>query len=391
MTLAASDLNVVKSDFLNPEKTGHAWRASFFLIMAFLLGGLSGCDSGDSAATDRPVRLAGSTMGTTYHITVVNDKPGLSSTELKQKVDETLSEINQKMSTYIGDSELNTLNNAKTYEWFPVSADLYEVIELSLQISELSEGAFDVTVAPLVNLWGFGPGKSLDKVPEQSAVQSALQQTGYQHIRLQQASSAVQKQAPVYIDLSSIAKGFAVDRVAELFDTIGINNYLVEVGGEMFVKGHNPRGEKWKIGVETPSLAHQGAQQTLAVSGVGIATSGDYRNYFESRGQRYSHMIDPRTGYPVTHQMASVTVIAESTAKADALSTALAVAGPEKAMALAEKYSIAAFFIVRDGTAAKEGNGKDAPVNTEGQALLNNDHFREMYTPGFAPYMQNKP
>lgn len=295
----------------------------------------------------REYRLEGQTMGTTYHITaIVGPKVSVAENTLQMNVDKALEDINQVMSTYIQDSELSMLNKAPVNMPVIVSQGLFDVLALSANISRLSDSAFDVTVGPLVNLWGFGPNKS-DAKPEQSAIDAAMAQVGYQHVVLDKTKRQVTKVADVYIDLSAVAKGYGADLIAELLQRTGIENYMVEVGGEIAMAGHNASGRGWTIGVEQPTLAHSGAVMGVTIDKGGVATSGDYRNYYEVDGVRYSHTIDPSTGYPITHTLASVTVVADSSAKADALATAINVLGPEKGYDLAVRENLAVFLIIR--------------------------------------------
>ncbi len=311
--------------------------ASFWFGCALLL---AGCDTGPEV-----IKLHGNTMGTTYHITLVGMEGGQQLQQrLQAEVERELAQLNQQLSTYVPDSELNRFNRAAAGEWLDVSAALFEVLEVSHQVSELSGGAFDPTVAPLVELWGFGP-EPADSLPAPAAIAAVLQRVAYTRVELHSQRPALRKRAPVSVDLSAVAKGYGADRLGRLFDTMGAAGYLVEIGGELRLKGLNPRGEPWRIGIEVPALAPGGAQKAIQVTDAGLATSGDYRNYFEKDGKRYSHTIDPRSGYPIEHGLASVTVVASSSARADALATALNVLGPQAALQLAEQQGIAAYFI----------------------------------------------
>ena len=306
-------------------------------------------------------KLEGNTMGTRYHVTLV----GLYAdrVQLQRAVERELETVNRHLSTYREDSELSRFNHAPVNEWIAVSDTLLDVVGISREISDLSAGAFDPTVAPLVDLWGFGPQPGAG-VPAPQAVQRALQQVDYRAVERHPERPALRKTAPLRLDLSAVAKGYGVDRLARLFDTMGATDYLVEIGGELRLKGTNAGGRKWRIGIEAPSVAG-GPGRAVNVSNAGVATSGDYRNYFEKDGRRYSHTIDPRTGYPIEHTLASVTVVAASSAEADALATALNVLGPQPALQLATERAIAAYFIEK----AEAG-------------------FREYHSPAFAPYLQ---
>lgn len=295
--------------------------------------------------------LSGATMGTTYHLTVLEQEGvSLSPAELQQAVDAQLQTINQQMSTYIDDSELNTLNRAPVGEVVAMSPNLFEVLLLSFEVSLLSDGAFDITVGPLVKLWGFGPGREsmTDAVPDADTIKAMLLDTGFDNLEFDLLNATVTKKAAISMDLSGVAKGFAVDKVAGLLEYAGYRNYMVEIGGELRLRGLSPRGTPWRIAIEEPDPSGlRAVHRAVEISDKGMATSGDYRNFFEVDGQRFSHTIDPATGYPITHNLASVTVIADSAAFADAMATALDVMGPDKALALAEQQGLAVYLIVK--------------------------------------------
>jgi len=307
------------------------------LLSLIVLFALAGC-GGSTLAT-----IHGQTMGTTYTVKVI--AADVDEDSLGQAVDAELERVNGLMSTYRPDSELSRLNKAPVGEWFPVSKDTMDVLRMSGKIYRLSHGSFDVTVGPLVNLWGFGPDPSKREVPPDDAIARAIRRVGFD--RLSFRDDAVRKDAEVYIDLSSIAKGYGVDRVAELLETRGLHDYMVEVGGELRAKGVNDRGTPWQIAIETPEAMQRSVYRTISVDDMGMATSGDYRNYFEVDGKRYSHTIDPNTGRPITHNLASVTVLASSCAWADGMATAIDVLGPEKGLALAEAQNLPVHVIIK--------------------------------------------
>ncbi|WP_078084303.1 FAD:protein FMN transferase [Microbulbifer mangrovi] len=296
-------------------------------------------------------KLTGPTMGTAYHITVVDVPTGVVQAELQQAIDAELDAVNQEMSTYIPDSELMRFNGAPVGEAVVVSPHLAEVVGRALDIYRHSDGAFDVTVGPLVNLWGFGPKPEPETIPGDAEIAALLAVIGSDALVLDGPN--LTRTRPVQIDLSAIAKGHGVDRVADLLASRGIANYLVEVGGELRTAGANPRGKPWSIGIERPS-AGQVVQKPIEVSGKAVATSGDYRNYYERDGKRYAHTIDPRTGRPVEHRLASVTVIADTCAEADGYATALNVIGAEEALKLAEQQQLAVFLLVKTDSGFEE-------------------------------------
>jgi thiamine biosynthesis lipoprotein len=222
------------------------------------------------------------------------------------------------------------------------------VIEQALVISELTDGAFDITVGPIVNLWGFGPGPEPENIPDDIQINTVLQNVGYHYLQTRHDPPSIQKKrSDLYIDLSGIAKGYAVDVLAEYLEGLGISNYLVEIGGELRANGNNPDSNYWRIGIEKPITNGRMLQRVIMLDNTSMATSGDYRNYVENDNIRYSHTIDPNTGRPISHRLASVTVIASSAMYTDALATALMVLGPEKGYHLAEDNNIAALFIVK--------------------------------------------
>ena len=309
----------------------------------------AGCDRGIDSDV---LALRGSTMGTTYSVQVTELPPSVDGVALQRRIDALLREVNGLMSTYQPDSELSLFNASQSTEWFPVSPELARVVNQAQEINAASDGAFDVTVGPLVNLWGFGPEVKADQLPTQPEIDAALANTGHAKLQVRIDPPALRKERPgLYVDLSAIAKGYGVDRVAELLAEEGIANALVEIGGELHGRGHNGRGEPWRIAVERPDPAARSVFRVVPLRDMGMATSGDYRNFFQLDGKRYSHTIDPATGRPVTHALASVTVVGASTARADAWATALLVLGPEQGLSLAQQLGLAALLIEQDGDA----------------------------------------
>jgi thiamine biosynthesis lipoprotein len=324
---------------------------SFIIALTSLLLAtlITGCSQ-----PEQILKISGPTMGTEYHISWVaqntqQSKQLVEKQEIQQLVDQTLLGINKSMSTYDPQSELSLLNKSDELGWQKISADLYRVLMMSMQLNRESEGAFDITVGPLVNLWGFGPTKSSGHVPEPAQIELALAKVGSEAIDLRQRDEAFELKlsSPRYMDLSAIAKGYGVDVLGRLLQQQGIHNYLVEVGGEIIAHGSKPENQSWHIAIEAPNDNGRSAQIIIPLSEMGVATSGDYRNFFEQDGQRFSHTIDGRTGYPVTHNLASVSVLHESVAMADAWATVLTVLGAEAGLKIAEEYSLAAYFIVR--------------------------------------------
>lgn len=301
--------------------------------------------------------FSGSTMGTGYSVRLgVSELPQID--ELAMQVSDVLNDVDTHMSTWRADSELSLLNDSRNTDWQSMTASTTQVIARALDTSERSGGAFDITVGPLVDLWGFGAGAdntTAGSKPAAQAISQSMARVGHKAIEVDLAANTVRKLNPqARLDLSGIAKGHAVDRVAALLDSAGHDSYLVEVGGELKARGRKPDGSAWRVAIERPSVGRRQAFRAINLDNQAIATSGDYRNFFADGGQRYSHSIDPRTGAPVNHQLASVSVVAESTMAADSLSTALMILGPDEAMAFAKTHQIAAHLILKSGASLKE-------------------------------------
>jgi len=312
----------------------------------------TGCQNEQGAtgsAAFQKQQIEGPTMGTTYHITICTPSAvDVDTGQLKQDIDLLLVDINQEMSTYIKDSELSLFNQAAPDQWIPVAPAVVKVVSAGLKLSEDSDGAFDMTVGPLVNLWHFGPDPGKRTLPPEDKIEAARQKVGYHHIQVQESPAALKKLIPeVYVDLSAIAKGYGVDAVAELIEEQGIENYLVEIGGEMRARGVNQRGEAWKVGIEKPLSQTRVVQKIVPLDNLSMATSGNYRNFFEVDGVSYSHTIDPRTGRPAMHGLASVTVVGKNCMNCDAIATCLMVLGPTEGYNWVKERGIAAYFIVK--------------------------------------------
>ena len=299
-------------------------------------------------------------MGTTYTVKVVTEGPlGASSSpkqeQVQQVIEGRLAEVNDKMSTYQPSSELSQFNSSRTTVPFPVSAETLQVFAEAQRISAATAGAFDITVGPLVNLWGFGPDAKPLAVPADEEVERLRPRIGWSRIEVDTARSTIRKSEPeMYCDLSAIAKGYAVDRVAEGLAALDLADYMVEVGGEVRTRGRNAAGEPWRIAIERPDTAQRAFQEVVPLSDLAMATSGDYRNFFEQDGVRFSHTIDPRTGRPIQHRLASVSVIDPVCMRADGYATALMVLGEEEGFRLAEEQGLAALFLVRKGDGFEE-------------------------------------
>jgi thiamine biosynthesis lipoprotein len=315
-------------------------------LLAQLAIAVTGC--GSDAARDAGARFSGETMGTTYRVTLSKVPPSIDVARLEAELADMLATVNAQMSTYRSDSELSKFNDLRSTDWIDVSADLVTVMEAALEVSRVSEGAFDVTVGPLVNLWGFGPQQRNPVLPSVEELEATRARIGYWHLQTRALPPAVKKQqADIYVDLSAIAKGFAVDRLAAHLDDLRVEDYLIEIGGDLRAKGVNARGMPWQVGIERPVADSRVVYKVVAISNQAMATSGDYRNFFARDGQRFSHTLNPHTGRPVTHSLGSVTVVSSSTMHADATATALLVLGPQAGYQLAERENLAALFIVK--------------------------------------------
>ena len=320
-------------------------------ILGFLtwIGFFAGCVTGDEYRDLYVVR--GTTMGTIYTVKIVHENFSENQlTKMKKGIEECLEAVNRQMSVFNSNSELSKFNRYRDTDWFGVSIDTVKVIEQSIAISEKSNGAFDITVGPLVNLWGFGPGIRARIVPEDEKIKGVLKNTGYKNISVKFSPPSVKKNiAGIECNLSAIAKGYGVDQIAEYLDKEKIGNYLIEIGGEIRVKGTNRQNKVWRIGIATPEHGF-GIQKVISLRDMSMATSGDYRNFFEKNGIRFSHTIDPRTGKPIGHNLVSVTVIYDSCTVADAMATAINVMGPDEGYKLALKEKLAVFMIVKHKT-----------------------------------------
>lgn len=316
------------------------------LIGIFALAALSGC-FGDGSVE---VKYRGSAMGTSW-IVKVNSSEGYSA-ELAEQIQEELDLVDSLMSNWIETSDVQRFNDAEPDSCVAVSSPTQLVMLFSQRVHSLSSGAFDITISPLIELWGFGTEFVEAELPLEEDIEAQRQNVGMSHIRVN-AKELCKSDVPVQVNLSAVAKGYAVDRVAELLDTKELTNYLIEVGGELRARGENGRGSYWVVGIEQPSdnLGLSTVQTALPLIDSAVATSGDYRIFFEADEVRYSHIIDPTTGYPVTHNAASVTVIADSSMAADAWATALLVLGPESGIELANEKGLKALMILR----AEEG------------------------------------
>ncbi len=298
-----------------------------------------------------PHEFTGLTMGTSFNVKVDGDLGAGEIDRVREVIEARLDRVNRLMSTYDSTSELSRLNRHLSTDPFSVSPDLLEVLAMAREISERSGGAFDVTVAPLVDAWGFGPGEQPPRTPDALQLAALRETVGYRRILLDRAAGTVAKTNPeTVVDLSAIAKGYGVERVASDLLGLGLTRFLVEVGGELKAAGTTRDGREWRVGIELPDEATRALYGTVGLNDQAIATSGDYRNFLEDQGVRYAHIIDPRTGSPILLSGASVSVVHDNAAMADAWATALTVLGPVAGHELAEREGVAALFVMRSDT-----------------------------------------
>jgi len=288
--------------------------------------------------------LSGSSMGTTWSLKFRGD--GADLLRLQHDIQATLDEIIVQMSTWDRASAISRLNQSEP-GWYQVPSALFRVLTQALKLAEISCGAYDPTVGNLVNLWGFGPSGPIHTPPSAEAIRLSLACTGWQRTAFDTTHQAIWQPGGLQFDLSSIAKGYAVDEIGCVLDAAGINDYLVELGGELKAKGASPAGSPWALNIETPGLTEQ---IPITLSDSAVATSGDYRRYFMHRGRRMAHTIDARSGTPLAHTLASVTVLHAQCMLADGLATALLAMGPEEGIEFARHNKLAALFMTRHQT-----------------------------------------
>jgi len=314
-------------------------------ILIFLLLSFAGC------SLQKEVSFSGKTMGTTYHITVVTNMFSNTKT-LQKKIDTRLDEINKSMSTFRNDSEISRFNAYPHVDQkFSISDDFYNVMTVAKTLYELTGGAWDGTVKPLENLWGFGNSENKNRIPSKTEIETLLPDIGFSNIEVLTSRHLVKKKVSISIDLASIAKGYGVDRVAALIRNNGIQNFLVEIGGEVFGAGLRKDGEAWNIGINKPQAGSpfDEVYKVVTLHNKGFATSGDYRIFFEKNGKRFSHILDPRNGYPVSNGVVSVSIMADTCTFADGLATAVMVIGSEKGLDLINRLDNTECFIVTQG------------------------------------------
>lgn len=313
-------------------------------LLVFVVVVLSGCE----ASSGQVHKLSGSAQGTTWHVAVW--KPGgVDVTALKARIQEAFERLDRTLSNYRPDSDIQRFNAMKTTAPVEVGTEIVELVEAARDVSHASRGCYDLTVKPLFDLWGFAGGSLT--VPTPATLQRQLRHVGFGKLKTPTPNELRKTDPLIHVDLSSIAQGYSVGRIASVVEAAGIKNYLVEIGGELQTRGHKPGGSPWRIGVERPLPGGHSVQNTLTIhqdAPVAVMTSGTYRHYFDAKGKRYTHVLDARTGKPVTHNTVSVTVIDDNPTMADAWSTALLCLGRKDGLSIAQKHGVAALFITTD-------------------------------------------
>ena len=321
------------------------------LVSVVLL--LAGCDNASTPVALKAAAtvLEGKTMGTFWRVSVVGIDNARAD-QLRQKVQQQLDADDQLLSTWKNDSALMRFNHSSSLTPWPVNEAMADIVTESLRIGYKTQGAMDITVGPLVNLWGFGPDKQPVKTPTQAQIDVAKARTGLAFLSVINRSGRqyLQKSIPdLFVDLSTVGEGYAADHLARLMTEEGISRYLVSVGGALVSRGMNADGQPWRVAIQKPTDRENAVQAIVDINGHGISTSGSYRNYYELDGQRISHVIDPQTGRPITHKLVSVTVIAPTALEADGWDTGLMVLGPQKAQQVVREQGLAVYMIMKEG------------------------------------------
>ena len=330
------------------------WRAG--ILASFFL--LAACDSSTPSvkpAAPAATVLEGKTMGTFWRVSIMN-VDARRADELRGKIQSQLDADDQLLSTYKNDSALMRFNLSNSTSLWPVSEAMADIVTEALHIGYKTNGAMDITVGPLVNLWGFGPTKQPEKIPDQAQIDDARARTGLQHLTVinQYGQQYLQKDIPdLFVDLSTVGEGYAADHLAALMTQEGISRYLVSVGGALVSRGLNASEKPWRVAIQKPTDTQNAVQAVVDINGHGISTSGSYRNYYELDGKHLSHVIDPQTGRPIEHNLVSVTVIAPTALEADTWDTGLMVLGPEKAKEVVRQEGLAVYMITREGETFK--------------------------------------
>jgi len=332
------------------------------LLLALLLLLPAGCGQPQQVHT-----LSGPTMGTAWSVQIVAAPGDRNIAGLRDDIEAALETVNGQMSTYREDSHISRFNRAEPGESITLPPEFTVVLLAAMELAEQTDGAYDPTVGPLVNLWGFGPDGRRTEPPPEEEIEAARERVGWQQLELDLDTRTLTQPGDVLLDLSSIAKGYAADLIAERLEERGINAYLVDIGGDMRVRGRKPDGERWRIAIERPAEGERAIHSIIEPGDAAVATSGSYREFFRASGREYSHTIDPRTGYPIPQELVSVTVLHDNCKEADGLATAITALGPEAGYAFARDRDLAVLLLIRD-----------------------NDSVQERMTPAFAPYVDGE-
>ena len=326
-------------------------------VFLVVLVGLTVWRLGFQESSQALYEFNGSTMGTTYSVKLAaKELPDEATRRIADAIERRLSTVDRLMSTYDPDSELSRFNRHASTDPFAVSPQTLEVFRVAREVSALTQGAFDVTVGPLVAAWGFGATDRAPAPPPAAELAALRERVGFRRVEIDLASQSVTKAHPETVcDLSAIAKGYGADEVARALVELGHHDFLVEVGGELRAKGQRTEGRPWRVAIEQPQASARSIFVVVELRDASMATSGDYRSYYEQDGRRLSHLIDPRSGHPIAHSLASVTVVHRHAVYADALATGLSVLGPEEGYALSAKQGLAAYFILREPDGSLRG------------------------------------
>lgn len=361
--------------------TSHCIKTCVLIFLLLVTGVLVWCGAARAAMAPKLERFEGETMGTVWHASVISDPEHPVSrekyAEIQKSLEEALKEVDFRMSTWKNFSELSRINEHNSgSEDFPISPELASVLKKSLEISEKTGGAYDVTVGPLVNLWKFGPTRgddSMPEIPDENAISEAKKCVGWESLSFLQINSSLlalhRDKTGLYIDLSSIAKGYGTDRASEALERLGFENYMVEVGGEVRTRGRNRIGKPWRLGISLPVPDSNRLFGAVELENQALATSGDYRNFRLEGEKRRSHIIDPRTGKPVEHTLVSVSVLAPDCMTADGWATALMVLGPDEGKKIAQREKLQVLFLIQ--------NGQEIISESVGFPIIPNPHLKK--------------
>lgn len=324
------------------------WMPALALALSFAGAGfLGGCDK---PATG--MQLSGVQGTAMWHVTVSDPPAGQDEASISAGLSRAFEGSGKMLATWDKASEISRFNEYQGTDWFAISPQVAQAADMALKLGEQSGGLYDITIRPLVVLWGFGSAdEAMGKVPDQVAIDAAQAKVGYHKLQVRLDPPALRKEQPdLHVELASLADGFAADQGGLYLESLGIHNYMVEIAGEIRTRGLSPRGDDWRIAIEKPLDTGRAIQQGIKLENAGLATSGDYRSFFMHDGKRYSHTINPLTGYPVQHKLASVSVLAETGALADAYATLLMAMGEEDGKKFADQHGLSAYFIWRTDT-----------------------------------------